>query len=59
MTATINAHVRRNDAYHDWFSVENDGIVRRMIDNPQVIEFVPAEFGLTIRHGRRDCSSNA
>ncbi len=24
MTATINAHVRRNDAYHDWFRFEGN-----------------------------------
>ncbi len=45
MTATINAHVRRHDAYHDWFEFENGRIVRRMIDNPEVIDFVPTEFG--------------
>ena len=45
MTAAINAHVRRNDAYHDWFEFENNGFVRRMIDNPEVIDVVPTEFG--------------
>jgi Condensation domain len=45
MTATINAHVRRHDAYHDWFQFENGAFVRRMIDNPEVIEFSPTEFG--------------
>ena len=28
MTATINAHVRRHDAYHDWFEFENGVFVR-------------------------------
>jgi hypothetical protein len=46
MTATINAHVRRNDAYHDWFEFEDGAIVRRMIDNPEVIDFVPTDFGI-------------
>jgi hypothetical protein len=46
MTATINAHVRRHDAYHDWFEFENGAIIRRMIDNPEVIDFVPTESGL-------------
>jgi hypothetical protein len=50
MTATINAHVRRHDAYHDWFEFDlsefgEGAIVRRMIDNPEVIDFVPTEFG--------------
>lgn len=45
MTAAINAHVRRHDAYHDWFEFENGGFVRRMIDDPEAIEFVPTEFG--------------
>ena len=45
MTAAISAHVRRHDSYHDWFEFENDVIVRRTIDNPEVIDFVPVKFG--------------
>lgn len=45
MTATINAHVRHHDAYHDWFEFDNDAFVRRTIDDPEVIDFVPTEFG--------------
>ncbi len=45
MTATINAHIRRHDTYHDWFEFEDDVIVRRTIDHPETIDFVPAEFG--------------
>ena len=45
MTATINAHVRRNDAYQDWFKFENGTFVRRTIDDPTAIDFVPREFG--------------
>jgi hypothetical protein len=45
MTAAINAHVRRHDSYHDWFGFENDVIVRRTIDNPEVIDFVTTDFG--------------
>jgi hypothetical protein len=45
MTAAINAHVRRHDTYHNWFEFENDDIVRRTIDSPVVIDFVPVEFG--------------
>ena len=45
MTAAITAHVRRHDTYHNWFEFENDVIVRGTIDNPDVIDFVPVEFG--------------
>ncbi|BBZ38261.1 condensation domain-containing protein [Mycobacterium conspicuum] len=45
MTAAINAHVRRNDAYHDWFQFEDGAFVRRTIDDPQVIDFAAVEFG--------------
>jgi hypothetical protein len=45
MTETINAHVRRHDAYHDWFQFEDGVIVRRTIDDPAVIDVVPTEFG--------------
>ncbi|ORW33120.1 acyltransferase [Mycobacterium paraense] len=45
MTAAINAHVRRHDAYHDWFEFEGDTIVRRTIDDPEAIDFVPIDFG--------------
>ncbi|OBI13512.1 acyltransferase [Mycobacterium sp. E2327] len=45
MTATINAHVRRHDAYHDWFEFDGGVIVRRMIEDPDVIGLVPTDFG--------------
>lgn len=45
MTATINAHVRRHDAYHDWFEFDDGAFVRRTIDTPEVIDLVPLEFG--------------
>src|SRR5579875_2318479 len=44
MTSAINAHVRRHDTYHNWFEFDNDVIVRRTIDDPEVIDFVPAEI---------------
>jgi mycolipenoyl-CoA---2-(long-chain-fatty acyl)-trehalose mycolipenoyltransferase / long-chain-acyl-CoA---trehalose acyltransferase len=44
MTAAINAHVRRHDAYHDWFELEHGSFVRHTID-PEAIDFVPVEFG--------------
>ena len=45
MTDAINAHVRRHDTYHSAFEFENDDIVRRTIDNPEVIDFVPVGVG--------------
>ena len=45
MTAVINAHVRQHDAYHHWFEFENGVFVLRMIDSPEVIDFVPVNYG--------------
>jgi hypothetical protein len=45
MTAAINAHVRRHDAYHDRFELENGELVRHTIANPAAIDFTPVEFG--------------
>jgi hypothetical protein len=45
MTAAINAHVRRHDTYHSRFEFENGNILRRMIDDPNEIEFAPVSFG--------------
>ena len=45
MTAAINTHVRRHDTYHNWFEVEDGVIVRRVIDSPEVIDFVPVACG--------------
>src|SRR6478736_2366833 len=45
MTAAINAHVRRHDAYHDWFEFDDGVFVRRMIEDPKLIDFVPTNFG--------------
>ncbi|OMC56301.1 acyltransferase [Mycobacterium sp. IS-836] len=45
MTATLNAHVRRHDAYHDWFELEDGVIVRRRIEDPMDIDLAPIEFG--------------
>jgi hypothetical protein len=45
MTEAINAHVRRHDTYHSSFEVTADAIVRRTIDDPDRIEFVPATVG--------------
>ncbi len=45
MTEAINAHARRHDAYHDWFEYDGGGFVRRMIEDPQQINFVAVDFG--------------
>jgi hypothetical protein len=45
MTATINAHVRRQDTYHSWFEFENGIFVRRSIEDPEDIDFVPVPLG--------------
>lgn len=45
MTQAINLHIRRHDTYHSAFDVLEDAIVRRTIDDPARIEFVPASLG--------------
>lgn len=45
MTEAINSHVRRHDTYHSVFGVDGDAIVRRSIDDPERIEFVPSALG--------------
>lgn len=45
MTATINAHVRRQDTYHHWFEFDNYTFVRREIEDPSALEFVPVALG--------------
>lgn len=47
MTTVINSHVRRHDAYHSWFEVDDskDVIIRRTIENPDLVDFIPVELG--------------
>src|SRR5262245_16388238 len=46
MTEAINAHLCRHDAYHSWFEfTESDEIVRRTVEDPGAIDFVPTEYG--------------
>lgn len=45
MTDVINAHIRRHDSYHSWFEFENGNILRRTVDDPSEIEFIPTSFG--------------
>jgi mycolipenoyl-CoA---2-(long-chain-fatty acyl)-trehalose mycolipenoyltransferase / long-chain-acyl-CoA---trehalose acyltransferase len=53
-TYVINAHLRRHDTYRSWFEYCGDGqIVRRTMQNPADIEFVPIEHGgLTLAQAR-------
>lgn len=44
MTTAINAHVRRHDAYHDWFEFDGSDFVRRTIADPALIDLIPVEF---------------
>lgn len=54
MTYVVNAHLRRQDTYRSWFDLQDDGqIVRRTIENPNDIEFVPVRHGkLTLDQAR-------
>lgn len=48
MTEAINAHIRRHDTYHSAFEVSGDdaeNIVRRTVDDPERIEFIPTAMG--------------
>jgi mycolipenoyl-CoA---2-(long-chain-fatty acyl)-trehalose mycolipenoyltransferase / long-chain-acyl-CoA---trehalose acyltransferase len=46
MTHVINAHIRRHDTFHSWFEyLDDENIVRRTIDNPAAIKFVPTRHG--------------
>lgn len=46
MTHVINAYLRRHDTYHSWFQFDDDGrIVRRTIEHPDEMRFVPSEHG--------------
>jgi hypothetical protein len=54
MTYVINAHLRRHDTYRSAFSYDGEGpIVRRTIEDPADIEFVPVRHGeLTLDQSR-------
>ncbi|MDO2394329.1 condensation domain-containing protein [Mycobacterium avium subsp. hominissuis] len=45
MTATINAHLHRQDTYHSWFEHDNGVFVRRVIDRPENIDYVAVPLG--------------
>ncbi|SON61228.1 Acyltransferase papA3 [Mycobacterium simulans] len=43
----VNAHLRRHDTYRSWFEYSGDGqIVRRTVQDPADIEFVPVRHGV-------------
>lgn len=42
----VNTHLRRHDTYRSWFEYTRDGqIIRRTLEDPADIEFVPVEHG--------------
>ena len=46
MTHVINAHLRRHDTYRSWFEyTDAEHIVRRTVNDPADIEFVPTNHG--------------
>jgi hypothetical protein len=46
MTHVLNAYVRRHDTYHSRFELTADGsIVRRKLQNPRDLKFVPTAHG--------------
>jgi mycolipenoyl-CoA---2-(long-chain-fatty acyl)-trehalose mycolipenoyltransferase / long-chain-acyl-CoA---trehalose acyltransferase len=46
VTYVVNAHLRRHDTYRSWFEYTDNGqIIRRTLDDPAHIEFVPVEHG--------------
>ena len=55
MTQTINLHIRRHDTYHSAFDVQEDGIARRTIDDPERLEFVPTPLGFMTADEIRAC----
>jgi hypothetical protein len=47
MTDAINKHVQRQPTYHSWFAFDDaDEIVRRTINRPDTLEFLPADNGV-------------
>ncbi|MDT5079896.1 MAG: mycolipenoyl-CoA---2-(long-chain-fatty acyl)-trehalose mycolipenoyltransferase [Mycobacterium sp.] len=46
MTYVINSYLRRHDTFHSWFEKDDEGhLVRRTINNPADLKFVPTEYG--------------
>ncbi len=46
MSHVVNAYIRRHDTYHSRFELDaDDTIVRRKLENPRHLKFVPVEQG--------------
>lgn len=46
MSHVVNAYLRRHDTFHSWFEYTDDGqILRRTVENPRDIKFVPTKHG--------------
>jgi len=45
MTEAINAHIRRHDTYRSAFEIDGETVIRRTIDDPDRIEFIPTALG--------------
>ncbi|MFT4042048.1 MAG: condensation domain-containing protein [Gordonia sp. (in: high G+C Gram-positive bacteria)] len=45
LTRTLNAYLRRHDAYWSWFSAEDDGSIARHLVDPELLSMVPSEHG--------------
>ncbi|MEV6335258.1 condensation domain-containing protein [Nocardia vinacea] len=45
MTRVINAFLLRHDTFRTWFDIDSDGTVRRRLVAPEVVDFVPIDYG--------------
>lgn len=45
MTRVINAFLLRHDTFRTWFAIDADGTVRRRLVAPDVVDFVPIDYG--------------
>lgn len=45
MTRVINAFLLRHDTFRSWFAIDADGTVRRRLVAPDVVDFVPIDYG--------------
>ncbi|WP_062982249.1 condensation domain-containing protein [Nocardia anaemiae] len=45
MTRVINAFLLRHDTFRTWFAIDSGGTVRRHLVAPDVVDFVPIDYG--------------
>ncbi|MFI7670146.1 hypothetical protein [Nocardia sp. NPDC049526] len=45
MTRVINPFLLRHDTFRTWFAIDSDGTVRRRLVAPDVVDFVPIDYG--------------